>query len=145
MVCKIVIRATAGGEPIVTERAIADAGRGLRGDRYWSATGTWSDGSPEGRALTLIDADVLEAVDLSAEDSYRNVVTRGVDLDALIGRRFRIGAVECYGARDCPPCTTLQRRTRPDILRALARCGGLRVDVLTDGEIAVGDAIVVVG
>jgi MOSC domain len=141
---QIVIRELAGGAPIVPERAAIDAGRGLRGDRYWSQTGTWSDGDPSGRALTLIDAAVLDSLGLTGEQSYRNVVTHGIDLDALVGRRLRIGAVECFGARDCPPCLLLERRTRPGVLRALARCGGLRVDVLTDGEIAVGDAVVVV-
>jgi hypothetical protein len=142
---QIVIRELAGGEPVVPERAAIDAGRGLRGDRYWSQIGTWSDGDPSGRALTLVDAAALEAAGLTGEQSYRNVVMRGVVLDALVGRHFWIGAVECFGARDCPPCALLERRTRPGVRRALARCGGLRVDVLTDGEIAVGDAVVVVG
>ncbi len=105
------IRELAGGPPIVPQRAAIDAGRGLRGDRYWSQTGTWSDGDPSGRALTLIDAAVLDSLELTGEQSYRNVVTRGIDLDALVGRHLRIGVVECFGARDCPPCRLLERRT----------------------------------
>ncbi len=143
MIEQIVIRATAGGEDVVVERARAEAGLGLRGDRYHDETGTYSDGGRGGRDLTLVDAEVLEQAAISGAQSGRNLITRGVDLTALIGKHFSIGEVRCYGARDCPPCALLQRRTRPGILRELAYSGGLRADVLTDGEIAVGDEIVV--
>jgi hypothetical protein len=140
---QIVIRAHAGGADALVQRAIADAGQGLRGDRYHDDAGTFSGGPRGGRDLTLIDAGVLERVGLSGAETGRNVVTRGVDLESLIGRRFRIGEVECFGARDCPPCALLARRTRPGILTELAGCGGLRADVLVGGTIAVGDALVV--
>jgi MOSC domain-containing protein YiiM len=82
---------------------------------------------------------------VTAEDARRNVVTRGVDLDALVGRRFRIGDVECFGQRLCEPCAHLERLTardgKPGTLRALVHRGGLRADVLGDGEIAVGDEV----
>ena len=72
------------------------------------------------------------------------MVTRGIDVNALVGRRFRIGEVECAGRRLCEPCSHLQRLTRPGILRALVHRGGLRADVIGGGEIRVGDAVVAI-
>ena len=89
--------------------------------------------------MTLIEAEALEATGLSAEDSGRNVVTRGIGLNDLVGRRFRIGAVELEGNRLCDPCATLRDRT--GVFRELVSRGGLRADVLVAGEIVAGDEI----
>ena len=119
------------------------AGRGLEGDRYAAGIGTWSDYPVRtGIALTLIEAEVLESVGLTGAAARRNLVTRGVRLNDLVGKRFRVGEVECYGDRRCEPCAHLERLTRLSP-RVLAHRGGLRADVLSDGEIAVGDAVVV--
>jgi MOSC domain-containing protein YiiM len=132
------------------ERATARAGRGLEGDRYFEQRGTFTNKHGRGHDLTLVEAEALDDLDLPAgrlapEDARRNVVTRGIDLDALVGRRFTIGAVECFGQRLCEPCAHLERLTAaigaPGTLRALIHRGGLRADVLTDGRIAVGDPI----
>lgn len=127
--------------PRPVERARAVAGRGLEGDRYFAGTGTWSDYPVQtGTDLTLIEAEVLDAVGLSGRAARRTLVTRGVRLNELVGRRFRIGAVECYGDRLCEPCSHLERLTGLPI-EALVHRGGLRADILTDGEISVGDEI----
>jgi MOSC domain-containing protein YiiM len=126
------------------ERAVAHAGRGLEGDRYFDGAGTFSNAAARGHDLTLIAAETLDALVLPSgeriayEDARRNVVTRGIDLDALIGRRFRIGDVECVGQRRCEPCAHLERLTAPGALRELVHRGGLRADVVTGGTIAVG-------
>jgi hypothetical protein len=128
--------------------ARAVAGRGLDGDRYAAGAGTFSpraDTRP-GYDLTLIAAEVLDELaaagsHLDFAGSRRNVLTRGVDLAALIGRRFRIGDVLCEGRRQCEPCAHLERLSGPDVLRPLIHKGGLRVDVLGDGESRVGAAI----
>lgn len=121
------------------------AGRGLEGDRYAAGIGTWSDYPVRtGIDLTLIEAEVLEAVGLTGAAARRNLVTRGVRLNDLVGKRFRVGEVECYGDRLCEPCAHLERLTRLSP-RALAHRGGLRADVLNGGEIAVGDAVVASG
>jgi MOSC domain-containing protein YiiM len=135
------------------ERAVAHAGRGLEGDRYYEQRGTFTNSNARGHDLTLIEAEVLEELSipwgrLSPQEARRNVVTRGIDLTALVGRRFRIGDVECFGQRLCEPCAHLERLTaaagKPGTLRALIHKGGLRADVLTDGEIHVGDTITIV-
>jgi MOSC domain-containing protein YiiM len=74
-------------------------------------------------------------------DARRNIVTRGIRLNALVGHRFMIGGVPCYGARLAEPCAHLERLTTRGVLRGLVRRGGIRVDVLGDGELHVGDEI----
>jgi hypothetical protein len=95
----------------------------------------------EGPVVTVSEAEEAERVGLAAEDARRNLVTRGIDLNALVGKTFRVGEVVCAGRRLCEPCAHLQRLTEPGILRALAHKGGLRADILEGGRIAVGDEI----
>jgi MOSC domain-containing protein YiiM len=78
---------------------------------------------------------------LAAAESRRNLVTRGIDLNAVVGREFTIGSVRAFGQRLCEPCVHLQRLTRPGVVAGLVHRGGLRADVLTDGEIRLGDTI----
>jgi MOSC domain-containing protein YiiM len=123
------------------ERARAHAGRGLEGDRYFEQRGTFTNVHGRGHDLTLIEAEALDDLQLAPADARRNVVTRGIDLNALVGEHFRIGEVECFGQRLCEPCAHLERLTAPGVLRALIHKGGLRADVLSDGQIAVGDQV----
>jgi MOSC domain-containing protein YiiM len=131
------------------KQAKALAGRGLDGDRYAAKAGTFTPGNPtiRGYDLTLVEAEVLDGLTLpdgsrlERTGARRNIVTRGVDLNALVGRRFRIGDVECLGQRLCEPCAHLERLTTKGTLRALIHRGGLRADVLTDGVIAIGALI----
>jgi MOSC domain-containing protein YiiM len=146
----IVIAPHAEAAMVSVQQAAVRAGRGLEGDRYFDQRGTFSDAHGRGHDLTLIEAEVLEAFELlgghlAPEDARRNVVSRGVDLNALVGKRFRIGDVECFGQRLCEPCALLERLAadagKPGALRALIHKGGLRADVLTDGEIRIGATI----
>jgi MOSC domain-containing protein YiiM len=128
------------------EQAAARAGRGLEGDRYFDQRGTFSNTHARGHDLTLVEGEVLDELTLSngeltPEEARRNIVTRGVDLNALVGLRFRTGDVECFGQRLCEPCAHLERVTEKTLLRPLIHKGGLRADLLTDGEIRVGDEI----
>jgi hypothetical protein len=129
----------------LVEVAQARAGLGLDGDRYAAGAGTFSSraGRRPGYDLTLIAAEALDEVTaagpvLDFAGTRRNVLTRGIDVNALVGRRFRIGDVECEGRRLCEPCVHLDRISGPGILRPLIHRGGLRADVLTDGEIRRG-------
>jgi hypothetical protein len=130
------------------ETARARAGRGLEGDRYALGAGTFSPRAEHrpGYDLTLIAAEVLDELraagsDLDFAGTRRNVLTRGIDLAALIGRTFRIGDVLCEGRRQCEPCSHLERLSGPGVLRPLIHRGGLRVDVRSDGEIRLGDPV----
>jgi len=122
--------------------ARAHTGRGLEGDRYFDHEGTFSNPHSNGHDLTLIEAEVVDELGLPPDEARRNVVTRGIDLNALVGKRFRVGGVECLGRRLCEPCAHLQRLTYPGILRDLVHRGGLRADVVGDGTIRIGDAVV---
>jgi MOSC domain-containing protein YiiM len=118
--------------------ASAVAGKGLEGDRHFHG-----DGAEPGQALTLIEAEVLEEVGLSGAESRRQVMVRGVRLNDLVGRRFRVGEVECLGVELCEPCLHLQQLTRPGIIEELIHRAGLNADILNDGRISVGDPVVV--
>jgi MOSC domain-containing protein YiiM len=125
-----------GGALVPAGSVAALAGKGLRGDRHFCA-----DGARPGRALTLIEAEALQDAGLTGAQSRRQVVVRGVRLNDLAGRRFRAGDVECAGVELCEPCLHLQRLTRPGIIKDLIHRGGLNADILTDGQIRVGDRV----
>ena len=114
------------------ERVTVVAGRGVEGDRKFDSN----------HDLTLVEAEALEDAGLGFAESRRNVVTRGVDLNGLVGVRFRVGEVECMGRRLCEPCRHLEKLEGDGLMRSLAGRGGLRADVLSDGSIALGDAVV---
>ena len=137
----IYIAAEAGAPCEPVERVMALAGVGLEGDRYATGRGELSSKPGTGRHLTLVSREALDDVPLGPGESRRNIETEGVDLDALLGHRFRIGAAECIAVRDCPPCGYLQKQTRDGVVTALQGRGGLRAEILVGGEIAVGDPI----
>jgi hypothetical protein len=142
----IALAAEAEGSMRAVSEAEALEGRGLLGDRYERGAGTFSNPKGSGYDLTLVEAEALEELDalgveLPPIEARRNLVVRGIALDELIGRRFRVGKVECYGQRRCEPCSHLERLTRPGVLRGLVHRGGLRADVLSCGMIRPGDGI----
>jgi MOSC domain-containing protein YiiM len=123
-------------------------GRGLEGDRYGEAAGTFSRGFKPDAELTLVEAEAIEAfareqsIDLAPEASRRNLVTRGIALNDLVGREFMVGDVRVLGHRLCEPCRHLRRLTGcPTILDGLRHRGGLRAQILEAGTLRVGDAI----
>jgi len=120
------------------EEAVAIPGQGLEGDRYADARGTFASGRP-GSALTLIEAGVLD--ELGPIDHRRNVVVRGTDLNALVGRDFTLGDVRCRGSRLCEPCLHLDKLNDGGVLRPLVHRGGLRADILDGGTVHVGDVL----
>jgi len=122
------------------DEAEALAGRGLAGDRYADGRGTFS-APGRGYQLTLVEAEVLDEIQLPWEEGRRNIVTRGISLNGLVGRRFRIGSVECAGRRLAEPCAHLEKLARPGLLRPLVHRGGLRADIITGGMIHLGNEI----
>jgi MOSC domain-containing protein YiiM len=146
-VVAIAPRAEAPMQRVPAARAVP--GRGLEGDRYADGAGTFSPRKANGVGydLTLVEAEVLDTLvlpdgtHLEYAEARRNIVTRGIDLNALVGRRFEVGGVECVGRRLCEPCSHLERLTRPGALRGLIHKGGLRADVVGEGTIEVGAAV----
>ena len=142
----IALASEAEGQMRAVSAAEAVEGRGLLGDRYERKAGTFSNPRGRGYDLTLVEAEALEelsvkGVELAPIEARRNLVVRGIALDDLIGRRFRVGEVECLGQRRCEPCSHLERLTQPGVLRGLVHRGGLRADVLSSGRIRTGDRI----
>ena len=136
--------AEAEGAPArAVEKARVVAGVGVEGDRYSAGRGHFSGAPGTGRALTLVEAEVLESAGIAPGEARRNLVTRGVRLNPLVGRRFRIGGALCEGMRLCEPCAYLEGIVKKPVLRPLAGRGGLRADVLVGGEIRAGDALFV--
>ncbi|MGC2196892.1 MAG: MOSC domain-containing protein [Terriglobales bacterium] len=121
-------------------------GAGLVGDRYFLKQGTFFKPEPDFE-LTLIEAEAIEAaqreykVTLPVGEARRNVVTRGVALNHLVGREFVIGGVKIRGIRLCEPCSHLEALTGLPVIKSLRHRGGLRAQILTQGVIRVGDAV----
>jgi hypothetical protein len=140
-VAGLLVAAEAEAVLVKVDEVLAIAGHGLEGDRYAAGRGTFSAPGGRGYELTLVEAEVLDELDLPWEEARRNVVTHGVALNALVGRRFTIGSVECVGRRLAEPCAHLERLARPGLLRPLVHRGGLRADIVVGGRIAVGDTV----
>ena len=145
----VAIADRAGGPMQEVPTALAIPGRGLEGDRYANRVGTFTPrgGGGVGHDLTLIEAEVLDELTLTDghrlgyAEARRNIVTRGIALNTLVGQHFRVGDVECVGRRLCEPCAHLERLTHQGVLRKLIHRGGLRADILTTGSITEGAAI----
>ena len=120
------------------ESVSAVAGCGLEGDRHFR-----KGGQRAGGALTLVESGVLADVRLTGPEARRQVVVSGTGLNDLVGKRFRVGEVECVGVELCEPCLHLQSLTRPGIIEELVHRAGLNADIVNDGTIAVGDPVVV--
>ncbi len=134
-----------GGEPMRRVEEIEATEGGLRGDRYLKGTGYYSP--TDVCEVTLIAAeglDSLEAEGIAVGDGQhrRNLVVRGVDLNALRGQRFTVGEVELVYDRPRPPCSYIERLTQRGMLRGLARHGGgICARVAVVGTIRTGDTL----
>jgi len=129
-----------GGALERVESVRALAGQGVEGDRHFRP-----QGAKPGQALTLVEEEEVAGAGLAPGATRRQVTVRGVRLNDLVGRRFRVGDVECYGVELCEPCLHLQELTRAGIIDDLAHRGGINADILMDGTISVGDEIAQLG
>jgi MOSC domain-containing protein YiiM len=138
----IFVTAESGGEPRRQRTVDAVAGRGLRGDRYFTDCETST-----GDDVTLIEREAVAAIrresniELAPGEHRRNVETRNVALNHLVGERFRVGDAVCRGVELCEPCSYLQNMTEDGVLRALLHRGGLRAEVVESGTISQDDRI----
>lgn len=143
----IFVSAKAGMPMESRESAQAVPGSGLEGDRYFDGVGYWSNHPGEGREITLIEIEAIEAlareknIEIPPELARRNLVTRGVPLNHLVGREFQVGSVRLMGKRLCEPCQYLEALTTKGVLTGLLHRGGLRADIVLGGTIRIGDAV----
>ncbi len=140
--------ASTGGAPISSVGQVrAVPGQGLEGDRYFHKAGTFSPTWTPNRAVTLIESEALEAlnrdygIELEPRQSRRNIVTRGISLNHLVGREFKVGKVALRGTKLCEPCSHLEGLTQEGVKRGLVHRGGLCAEILSEGTIAVGDTV----
>jgi MOSC domain-containing protein YiiM len=137
----IFLSADHGVLPQSVESVRAVAGKGLEGNRYFD------EGRPEAE-LTLIEAEALEAlhdehgIELDGAASRRNVLTRGVRLNELVGQEFRVGELRCRGIELCEPCAHLESMTQPGVIEGLVHRAGLNAQILVGGELRPGDPVV---
>ena len=129
------------------DRVRFEPGRGPKGDRYFRGDGDEPNEPGTGRDITLIEAEAIEGlasetgIELAPGEARRNVVTRGLSLNDLVGKRFTLGEAECVGRRLCDPCSHLEQATQQGVLKGLARRGGLRADIVSDGRVEVGSPL----
>lgn len=140
--------AGASGEPVEPRESVeAVAGRGLRGDRHFVPEDRETRSPGAGEDLTLIEAEALDAVvrdfdiRLGPGEHRRNLTTRGIALNHLVGEQFQVGDAVCRGVMLCEPCRHLQGLTEEGVVQALVHRGGLRADVLDSGVIRTGDPL----
>ena len=140
--------APSAGEPMESKEAVqAVPGSGLEGDRY-RASGSWSrDGGTPDREVTLIESEQLDWYENETGNPFpsnmtrRNILTKDISLNDLVGKKIHIGSVQLEGLRLCEMCKSLQDRCEMKLLPAMVHRGGLNCRIITGGEIRVGDAI----
>ncbi len=140
--------APSGAEAVVELKEVrAVPAKGLEGDRYFNAVGTFSDRGGSGRDVTLVEAEALEALErefgvkLGPGESRRNVMTRGISLNDLVDRDFTVGGATLRGVRWCEPCAHLAALTHETVIKGLVHRGGLRADIISGGVIRAGDPV----
>jgi len=142
------IAEAAGGTVKGLDSVRAVPGRGLEGDRYFAHSGTYSDTPGTGRDLTLIEGEQIEGIErefgikIGPGESRRNVTTRGISLNDLVDKQFKVGEVVVRGTRLCEPCAYMADLIgEPGALKALVHRGGLRCDIVKGGVIRRGDSV----
>jgi MOSC domain-containing protein YiiM len=140
--------ATERGEPtFAVDQVHAIPGLGIEGDRFFNYAQKPKGDAKSGREITLIELEAIESlqneneIDITPDQTRRNVITHGISLNNLIGRTFLVGAIKLRGVRLCEPCQYLANRTDSRILPSMNHKGGLRAEILTEGIIHIGDTI----
>ena len=147
-VAEILIAASPAADMESRPSVRAEPGKGLEGDRYFAGVGTFSPPSRKpDYELTLIEQENVElfaaepGLRFTSVLARRNLVTKGIRLNSLVGQEFFVGEVHIRGIRLCEPCAHLAKRSFPEILKGLVHKGGLRAQILSAGTIRVGDPI----
>jgi MOSC domain-containing protein YiiM len=137
--------ASAPMQTLAEARLIEDYG--LEGDRYATGRGTYSNKPHQDRQCTLIEVETLEALErdhglsLAPEESRRNLTVRGVPLNHLVGRQFRVGEVVLFGGRLNVPCQYLDDLLGRKLFKPLMNRSGLNCRIIRGGTIRPGDVV----
>ncbi len=143
-----IFTAPAMGAPMEARDEVrAVPGLGLEGDRYFKGEGAFSQKREPKREVTLIESEAVDALqrdkgwDFEGSDSRRNIVTRDVPLNHLVGREFVVGGVRLRGIKLCEPCAHLEEVSGKSVRTDLLHRGGLNAQILNEGTIRVGDPV----
>ena len=145
----ILISGNAGGEVVSQSSVKLEKGRGIIGDRYHLSKGTYSKKLEKTHdfEITLIEREEIDVFNQATGLNYdagafrRNLVTRGIRLNDLVGKEFNIGDVKFRGVRLCEPCAYLSDLLGPEFLSLMAHKAGLRAQILVNGSIEASDSI----
>lgn len=124
-----------------------ETNNGVVGDRYAARIGFYSDLHHDGRQVTLFEVETLEAIErdykipLSTRDHRRNITTRGVPLNHLVGQRFRVGETLLEGVMLSVPCRHIEQITGKEIFNAMLHRSGLMAKIIRGGKIFINDII----
>lgn len=128
--------------------AMLEAGKGLVGDRYYAGVGTFSKKvMPPDAEITLIESEEIDRFNLDQRASHspgafrRNIVTSGISLNDLVGKRFWVGAALLEGKRLCEPCSHLAKLVAPTVVEGMVHRAGLRAQIVNGATVGVGDDI----
>ena len=144
MILAIFVSGKRGEKQLAVSEADVVAGCGIVGDRNFNKT-RWP-----GQNITFIEAEEIEnynrnfAQDIPLDATHRNIITKGVRLNSLVGKEFSVGNVRFKGVELCEPCSVLGRNlknntiTKTEVVKAFVHKAGLRADVLSDGKLTVG-------
>jgi MOSC domain-containing protein YiiM len=142
----IYLSSEAGAPLHAVDKVALVQGLGVEGDRYFLRKGSFSKKPRPDRQVTLIEIEAIEALrnrglDVGAGDPRRNIVTRGVPLNHLVGRRFMVGDATLLGVKLCEPCTHLADLTSKEISDGLVHRGGLRAEIVEGSVIEPGNVV----
>ena len=146
-VVKIFVAPSGGVAMQAVEEIEAVAGRGLRGDRYSDRNGYWT--GVDECEVTLIELECIEeirektGVSVTEGEHRRNIITQGIRLDSLLGKRFQVGTAILKYDRPRPPCGYIESLTEPGMTRALVGRGGICARIVASGTIRPNDSIVI--
>jgi len=146
---QILIAEKAGEELVSVKSARLEAGLGIIGDRYYKKAGTFSKALEKTGdfELTLIEDEEIECFNhmtglgYQGRDFRRNIVTKNVKLNDLIGGEFVLGAVTLKAVRLCEPCKYLSERLGDTVMENMMGKCGIRAVILKGGSITTGDSV----
>jgi MOSC domain-containing protein YiiM len=140
-----------GDQTVLVDQVHVIPGLGIEGDRYFTKPTNPDGKTKTGRQITLIELEAIESlrdnsgIPITPAQTRRNLITSGIALNDLVGKLFNVGNIQLQGVRLCEPCQYLADRTDPRILKAMAHRGGLRADIITEGNIQINDPITITG